>query len=337
MFPEKYQNALFLADWSEGRILAVQLKPNGASYTANTEVFLQGQPLNVTDLDVGPDGWLYFVTGGRGTGGGVYRVTYNGNVPESAPQSRLRHCSGDPAAAVAECLEPAGDGPRAAATGRRLGAHAAGRGAQHGQSDALPHPRPRPDAALRPQSRRGLLLELSNDKNEIIRAKAAELMGIYGGDETHERLVDLLEDSDRNVRRKAMEALARAEQTAPPDIVIPMLASDDRFEAWAARRLLELSPPDQWRAKILSAESHRIFIQGALALLIAEPSEENALAVIERASELMTGFVSDRDFIDMLRVMQVAMLQGETGTRPAHHAARSTGRGVSGRRSRHEP
>ncbi len=84
MFPREYQNALFLADWSEGRILAVQLKPNGATYTASTEVFLQGQPLNVTDLDVGPDGWLYFVTGGRGTGGGVYRVTWKGNVPESA-------------------------------------------------------------------------------------------------------------------------------------------------------------------------------------------------------------------------------------------------------------
>ena len=28
-----------------------------------------------------------------------------------------------------------------------------------------------------------LLLELSGDKNEIVRAKAAELMGIYGGDE----------------------------------------------------------------------------------------------------------------------------------------------------------
>ena len=83
MFPEKYHNTLFLADWSEGRILACHLKPNGASYTANTEVFLQGQPLNVTDLDIGPDGWLYFVTGGRGTGGGVYRVTYNGNIPES--------------------------------------------------------------------------------------------------------------------------------------------------------------------------------------------------------------------------------------------------------------
>ena len=118
-----------------------------------------------------------------------------------------------------------------------------------------------------------LLLELANDKNEIVRAKAADLMGVYGGDETYERMIDLLEDSDRNVRRKTMEALVRAEHAAPPDLVIPLLASDDRFEAWAARRLLELSPPEQWRAKVLSAESHRVFVQGALALLIANPTK----------------------------------------------------------------
>ena len=45
-------------------------------------------------------------------------------------------------------------------------------------------------------------------------------------------------------------------------------------------------------------------------MLIAQPSAENASAVLERSSQLMTDFVSDRDFIDMLRVMQVAMLQG---------------------------
>ena len=129
-------------------------------------------------------------------------------------------------------------------------------------------------------------LELSRDKNEIVRAKAAELMGLYATDETRERLLDLFEDSDRFVRRKAMEAVVRAEQQAPPDTVIPLLASDDRFEAWAARRLLEVSPADQWRDAVLKSDQQRIFIQGALALLIAEPSPENAFAVLERSSQL---------------------------------------------------
>ena len=34
MFPARYHQALFLADWSEGRILAVTLKKSGASFTA---------------------------------------------------------------------------------------------------------------------------------------------------------------------------------------------------------------------------------------------------------------------------------------------------------------
>ena len=112
------------------------------------------------------------------------------------------------------------------------------------------------------------------------------------------------------MRRKALEAVVRAEQQAPPDTVIPLLASDDRFEAWAARRLLERSPADQWRESVLKSDQRRIFIQGALALVIAEPSPENAFAVLERSSQWMADFLSDRDFLDMLRVVQVAMLQG---------------------------
>ncbi len=49
----------------KGRILAVKLRPNGAGHQAQAEVFLQGQPLNVTDLAVAKDGSIYFCTGGR--------------------------------------------------------------------------------------------------------------------------------------------------------------------------------------------------------------------------------------------------------------------------------
>ena len=90
MFPARYHGAIFTADWSQGRILAVKLKQNGASYTASSEVFLEGNPLNVTDLDVGPDGWLYFVTGGRGTSGGIYRVTWKGTGAQGSHRHRHR-------------------------------------------------------------------------------------------------------------------------------------------------------------------------------------------------------------------------------------------------------
>ncbi|MEY4938916.1 MAG: hypothetical protein RIQ93_651 [Verrucomicrobiota bacterium] len=77
-FPPAYQRALFILDWSYGRIVAVHLTPQGASYTARAETFLRGRPLNVTSLDFGPDGAMYFVTGGRNTQSALYRVRYVG-------------------------------------------------------------------------------------------------------------------------------------------------------------------------------------------------------------------------------------------------------------------
>lgn len=82
MYPQRYHGAIFSADWSQGRILVIRMQRAGASYTATSEVFVEGNPLNVTDLDVGPDGCLYFCTGGRGTSGKAsYRVKWLGEVP----------------------------------------------------------------------------------------------------------------------------------------------------------------------------------------------------------------------------------------------------------------
>ncbi len=82
-FPEKYKRAFFAMDWAYGRIFAVHLTPKGATYSATAEVFLQGRPLNLTDFEFGKDGAMYFITGGRGTQSGLYRVSYVG------PASRL--------------------------------------------------------------------------------------------------------------------------------------------------------------------------------------------------------------------------------------------------------
>ncbi len=89
-FPEKYRRAFFIADWAYGRILAVHLRPDGASYRGTAEQFLSGRPLNVTDLTFGPDGAMYFVTGGRGTKSGLYRVSHpqvGPARPDFAPES----------------------------------------------------------------------------------------------------------------------------------------------------------------------------------------------------------------------------------------------------------
>ncbi len=73
-FPQKFQDALYLLDWSYGRIIAVHF-----GSTVTQETFVGGRPLNVTDGCIGPDGAMWFTTGGRGTQSGLYRVTYAGS------------------------------------------------------------------------------------------------------------------------------------------------------------------------------------------------------------------------------------------------------------------
>ncbi len=75
-FPQKYQDALFISDWSYGKMYAVHLKPQGAGYGAEFEEFVTASPLPVTDLAISPkDGAMYFLIGGRRVQGGLYRVT----------------------------------------------------------------------------------------------------------------------------------------------------------------------------------------------------------------------------------------------------------------------
>src|SRR5262249_48936898 len=44
-FPAKYQEALFMCDWSYGKLYALHLKPAGSTYTGEPEEFLSGTPL----------------------------------------------------------------------------------------------------------------------------------------------------------------------------------------------------------------------------------------------------------------------------------------------------
>lgn len=87
-WPSPYDKALFILDWAYGRMLAVHLAPRGAGYRAAAETFLQGRPLNLTDLAYGPDGALYLITGGRKTQSALYRIAYVGPTIERPPVSQ---------------------------------------------------------------------------------------------------------------------------------------------------------------------------------------------------------------------------------------------------------
>lgn len=83
-YPAKYQNALYICDWSYGIIYAVHLTADGASYAGETEMFASAPAMQVADIAVLPsDGSLYYVIGGRRTASSLVRVRYTGDESTS--------------------------------------------------------------------------------------------------------------------------------------------------------------------------------------------------------------------------------------------------------------
>ncbi len=306
MFPQRYHGCLFLADWSEGRILSVKFTEEGRR--AEQEVFLQGQPLNVTDLAVGPDGALYFCTGGRNTKGGIYRVKWRGDVPSAVKDLG----QGISQAIKQPQLESAFARQSIAMLKKELGASWSETVAGVALSDENPAkyrvralqlmqlfgPMPQPD----------LLISLSDSSSEPIRLQATRLLALHvDSEDAITRLRELVRDSDRNVQIAAMEALLRVGQLPDLSDLAPLLSSDDRPIAFTARKLLERIPTEQWRDDYLASDEQRLKLQGCLALMTAEPTEENARQVVKCIERLLDGFISDRNFVDLLRVTQVTL------------------------------
>ena len=309
MFPQRYHGCLFLADWTQGQIVSVKFAADGSP---QSEVFVQGQPLNVTDVAVGPDGCLYFCTGGRGTKGGIYQVRWAGTVP-----TELKDLGDGVARAI---KQPQLDAPWArqsiAALKRELGSSWSEAIAGVAFSDDNPAkfrlralevmqlfgPTPSPE----------LLIALSKSSNEAVRVRAIQLMGLVKdtGSVTPQ-LERLLADSGPGVQYAACESLLRCVELPPSESLLtaltPLLASPDRRLAWAARRLLERLPTESWEPSLLAHSDQRVQLQAGLALMTVAPTREHGVAVVAMTRKMLAGFVSDRNFVDLLRLMQVSL------------------------------
>jgi len=103
-FPAKYQKALFINDWSYGKMYAVHLTPDGSSYKGQLEEFISGTPLPLTDMVINPvDNAMYFAIGGRRVQSGLYKVTYSG--PESTAVADAKDDAGASERAIRRKLE----------------------------------------------------------------------------------------------------------------------------------------------------------------------------------------------------------------------------------------
>ena len=81
-FPTHYRDAMFICDWTFATMYSIHLKPNGSSYTAEKREFISNTkgPLSLTDVQIGPDGNMYFAVGGRRGQSYLYRVYYKGTA-----------------------------------------------------------------------------------------------------------------------------------------------------------------------------------------------------------------------------------------------------------------
>lgn len=306
MYPTKYHRTLFMADWSEGRILSCNVESTDKS-KPKMEDFVVGTPMNVTDIDVGVDGWLYFSTGGRGTDGGIYCVQWTGEIPD-----KVRDLGEGITKAIRLPQIYSAYGRQTAALAKKeIGSEWGDLVAGVAYSSENPA-RYRLQALdlmqlLGPVPPAEMLIELSNTTNEAVRAKCARLMGLQSDTTTAERLVKMLSDSSSSVRIAACESMLRMGVICDPNAIIALLQSDNREERFLARRVLATIPEDRWKDQFLTSASGRLVINASLVLATNARNSENATMVVNALSKVVEGFVSDADFVDLLRTVQVTL------------------------------
>ncbi|MBX3425767.1 MAG: HEAT repeat domain-containing protein [Pirellulales bacterium] len=337
-YPEAFRGVMFACDWATGRIYAVTLERQGATYEAEGVEFLEGRPLNATDCAVGPDGALYFCTGGRGTDGGVYRVRYKG------PNGGVALGSDSPVEQAIAQPQLDADWARAAIARFK---HAAGDTWGPGLAAVAGDARRKTTDRLRaidlmvffgPKPNEDLLVALVHDQEPELRARAARHVaganisasalarrtvreGVpfrqsgAAANADFQLLAQLASDRDALVRRAACEAIARWDG-AQPDLVLPLLADEDRFVRFAAMRALQQMPVRDWAAAALKQTEPTPFCYGVAALLAVDHPPATCKAALQRALPLLEpstrgSRLTDDQRLNVLRLIEIALEFGQ--------------------------
>ena len=269
-YPKEFFDNLFEADWSRGRLVYTALTPAGATYSSRTDraEFVHGEPFNITDVEVGPDGMMYFTTGGRNTTGGLWRLRYTGAAPTAPDMAGILAVVRQPqplsswgwaAIEKAKASMGANFGSELEKIARSTSAAAADRARavyemqRHGAAPSV-----------------ALLSALAKDSNADVRAAAAFVAGVQG-EASKAVAVAALKDREPAVRRRAAEALVRMGQApdkpslAPVADIYALLNDQDRFVRWAGRIALEQTNRAEWKDKVLAETNPLGALDGMLA------------------------------------------------------------------------
>ncbi len=247
-FPEQYRGALFVQDWTLGRILVVTLTPDGAGWKGQPMEFAQGKDqfgFAPTDMEVGPDGSLFVSVGGRGTRGSIFRIQHESG-PDISPPKATSLPEVDRINAVLRAHQPNTSWSRA-----NWLPLAKSLGAESFRTAAMDETR-RVSERIRAIE---ILVEMFNGLDSItagklsvagpslVRARTAWAIGRTRPESPDTNLLKkLMSDRDPMVKRFALESLTSAVNTATYDSVLnevaQALASDDRLVRFSAALLL---------------------------------------------------------------------------------------------------
>jgi putative heme-binding domain-containing protein len=326
-FPANFFDALFEADWSRGRLLYSELTPAGATYRGREDLaeFIHGEPMPITDLEVGPDGSLYLTTGGGGVGqGGVYKVSWTGPKPPQPDTTGILSVVRQPQplsswgwAAIENVKASMGEkfGPELERLARDTSAKAADRAR----------------AVLEMQRHRGepradLLTALLNDRDPAVRAAAVYVVGLHRSDRAKGVAAAALKDANAFVKRRAAEALVRqrlnpsSASFAPIADIYALLRDSDRFVRYSGRIALEHTPRAEWAKLVMSETNVVALTEGLLALTntAGTPASETELRpIFAKLFDLMKrrGLSTDEK-IRVLRVYEAAATETPGGVDP---------------------
>ncbi len=319
-YPAEYFDAFLQGDWSRGRVVLSRFRRSGATYEVAEPAtdFIYGEPLNVTDLEVGPDGLVYFTTGGRMTQGGFYRVAYKGRRPNLGhrPESGVLAITRQPQPLSAfsdryfrTTKEQMGESWGADLKALVLDESAA----ELDRVQAihlLQRYGPKPDAPL--------IRAAFESPAVAVRAAAVYVVGQHGSDRAKRIAADALRDADPFVQRRAAEALLRMADPgfAKTADLYALLGSEDRFVRWAGRVAMEATPRDGWEDTVVNEPSVTAAANGMLALVRTASEPIKLEAVFEKSlSMLRSDSLSADEELALLRVFQLGCLEIENGCR----------------------
>ena len=327
-FPQELHGALFVLDWTFGRVMAIPLQRDGSVWTSNPVTFMTGIGqfgFAPTDVAVGPQGSLYVCVGGRGTRGGVYRVTYRGAKTSSASQptpktsaSKLTACLNAPQ--PLSSWSRARWEPLAEQLGRKRFLAAA-------LSEQLA-----PEARVRALEiltelyagiDAGSLSKLATAKPATVRARAVWSAGRSGLIRRQPKLLLLfLNDADPLVVRSALETLVGLSELAEIEPLLPSLAkqlkANDRFVRQTASRVAGQLPKSASKkiAKLAGKRNPQANLSLALASVL-RPTIVDTHAISVGLS-ILGGRHSNELKLEAARLMQLGLGDvGPGGKRPA--------------------